>query len=201
MGRFSVGRKVPGSKQFRIIALLNTIYLYKGLMYASVFTWAIFGTVSGLHHKAWDYSHLGKGFYCVLHFSLIAAPVISAIALKTKHQIISLYFSFTADSSIAFALLAYSMMILNEYGLVVGCPILWGMCTGLLAYAISDIALIRLINNQPNIATDEHLFSVRSEIDRARLKEYVGLHKWQALTEAAGGAEILEKIIQQKNSK
>ena len=32
-------------------------------------------------------------------------------------------------------------------------------------------------------------------INRRRLREFVGLHKWQGLVEAAGGAMIFEKLM------
>lgn len=201
MGGRAVGKRIPRSKQFRLLALSNTIYVYKGLMYSLVFAWAIFGMVTSYHRQAWDYNHIGRIAYFLLHFSLLASPTVSFIAWKTKHQIVSLYLSFAADSSMAFAIFGYSMIIMDEFGVVADCPMMWGMSVGLLGYAIGDLALIRLINSQPDLASEDHLATVRAEIDRARLKEYVGLHKWQGLAEAAGGAEILENIIKQKNNR
>lgn len=200
MGRRIVGSRIPRSKQFQAVALLNTIYLYKSLMYGCIFAWAVIGTIQGLHHRTWDYEHLSRILYSTLHFSLFAAPIISFIALKVKQQIISLYLSFAADSSMAFAILAYSMIIFEEFGFVIGCPMLLGMSFGLLAYSISDAILIRLINSQPDLASEDLLETVRNEVNRARLKEFVGLRKWQGLIEASGGAALLEELMKQKNS-
>ena len=201
MGKRAVGSKIPRSRQLRIIASLNSMYIYKGVMYTFVFVWSLIGLAGGIKYHAWDREHLGKVLYFLLYASLIGSPVLTLIASRVKQQIVSLYFSFAADSSIAFGIFAYSMIVLSEFGFVISCPLLWGLSFGLMIYCISDVMLIRLINSQPDLASEELLETVRNEISRARLKEFVGIRKWQGLIEAAGGAQILEEIMAKHNSK
>ena len=201
MGKRAVGSKIPRPRQLRIIASLNSMYIYKGVMYTFVFVWSLIGFAGGIKYHAWDREHLGKALYFLLYASLIGSPVLTLIASRVKQQIVSLYFSFAADSSIAFGIFAYSMIIFSEFGFVIGCPLLWGLSFGLMIYCISDVMLIRLINSQPDLANEELLETVRNEISRARLKEFVGIRKWQGLIEAAGGAQILEEIMAKHNSK
>lgn len=184
-------RHVSRADKYRLVAWLNTLHPYKMLLYSASLIFGVLSLINDVWFKAsWDIANIPTIEYGALSACFIFAPLCSFISEHLHAHQAALMLSAAADVSLAWAIFAYSWIIVGEFGLVWDCPLMWALSLGMLVYACSDLLLLRLIATQPAIERDD----TDAIIVAQRLQRYVGMRKWRALTEAADAIDILYEI-------
>lgn len=169
---------------------MNSMYPYKMFMYGVVVVWGTIGFIGDmLDSKSWDIYNIPPYEYALLNLCLTLGPIGSFIVNRIKHKLIALYLSVSCDLSIAFAIFAYTMLLLGQFGMVITLGFLWTISISNIAYAISDVVLIRLINTQ-SVEDSRSAEEIEQSITQSKVRSYIGLKKWEALIESSKGAKL-----------
>lgn len=190
-------RRWSRAQKYRLLAVLNTLYPYKMILYVIML---IFGGGSLITdftgHPSWDFFHVPLKQYVLLGVCMTVLPIVSITAGFIRGCRISLYLSITADLSTAFALLAYTLLVWDAFGLIFGVAFLLGVAVGMLTYGLSDVFLLRMIATQPRSGEmdAESRDRLRGQRVVDRLHQYVGPSKWQQLIQAADAVEVMKSL-------